>query len=175
MISVEMTLNDLPTSAGNRLALGAGRRGRKQGMQCFILSSPPSMRPANANQKLISKLIRSSESIVPPHPIKSTGFRPILSGGTRSVLGCKPLNKYAARYYRLKIRHGAIDAFLARIGIIETPKYWVCGAQEHISIWNAEDGEKSKGNYPENLIHKALACKAGPKRDGQVVYWQTSG
>ena len=45
------------------------------------------------------------------------------------VLG-KALKKYATRYYQLKIGHGAVGAFLARIGAVETPECWRCGAQE---------------------------------------------
>lgn len=34
----------------------------------------------------------------------------------------KILKKYAIWYYQLKFEHGAIGAFLAKIGVIETPK-----------------------------------------------------
>ena len=32
--------------------------------------------------------------------------------------------KYASRDYQLKLGHGAIEIFLARIGVIETPECW---------------------------------------------------
>ena len=49
------------------------------------------------------------------------------------VLG-KVLKKYATRYYQLKIGHGAVGAFLARIGAVETPECWWCGAQEQTVV-----------------------------------------
>ena len=41
------------------------------------------------------------------------------------VLGNAP-KKYAARYYKLEVGHGAVGTYLARIGVIETPKCWWC-------------------------------------------------
>ena len=41
------------------------------------------------------------------------------------VLGNAP-KKYAARYYQLKVGHGAIGIYLARIRKIETPECWWC-------------------------------------------------
>ncbi len=38
--------------------------------------------------------------------------------------------KYASRYYQLKVEHGAVGTFLTRIGVIETPECWWCGAEE---------------------------------------------
>ena len=38
--------------------------------------------------------------------------------------------KYASRYYQLKVGHGAVGTFLVRIGAIETPECWWCGARE---------------------------------------------
>ncbi len=46
----------------------------------------------------------------------------------------KTLKKYAIRYYQLKVGHGAIGNFLARIGAIETPESWWCGAREQTVI-----------------------------------------
>lgn len=37
-----------------------------------------------------------------------------------------PQKKYASRYYQLKVGHGAVGTFLARIGVIETPQCWWC-------------------------------------------------
>ena len=47
----------------------------------------------------------------------------------------KTLKKYATRYFQLKSGHGAIGTFLARIGVIETPECWWCGAQEQTVIY----------------------------------------
>ncbi len=38
------------------------------------------------------------------------------------------------RFYQLKIGHGAVATFLARIGAMETPECWRCGAQEQTGI-----------------------------------------
>ena len=56
-------------------------------------------------------------------------YVPIVKGGINAILG-KPLKKFAMRFYQLKIGQGAVGTFLARIGRIETPECWWCGAQE---------------------------------------------
>lgn len=38
--------------------------------------------------------------------------------------------KYASRYLQLKVGHGAVGKYLARIGVIETPQCWWCGQAE---------------------------------------------
>ncbi len=46
--------------------------------------------------------------------------------------------KYASRYYQLKVRNGAEGSYLARLKIIETLKGWLSGvveqAVEHLYI-----------------------------------------
>ena len=46
--------------------------------------------------------------------------------------------KYASRYLQLKARHGGVGTYLAKIGVIETPKCWWCGQAkqfvEHLYI-----------------------------------------
>ena len=37
---------------------------------------------------------------------------------------------YASRYLQLKVGHGAIGAYLAKIGVVETPQCWWCGQVE---------------------------------------------
>ena len=41
------------------------------------------------------------------------------------ILGNAP-KKYASRYYQLKVGHGAVGTYLAKIGVIETPECWWC-------------------------------------------------
>lgn len=53
--------------------------------------------------------------------------------GIDSTLGKAP-KKYAARYYQLKTGHGEVGAFLARIGVLESPKCWWCEAREQAVI-----------------------------------------
>ena len=38
------------------------------------------------------------------------------------------------RFYQLKIEHGAVGIFFARIGVIKTPECWWCRAQEQTVI-----------------------------------------
>ncbi len=40
--------------------------------------------------------------------------------------------KYASRYYQLKVGHGAIGTFLARIGLIGIPECWWCRAKKQM-------------------------------------------
>ncbi len=56
-----------------------------------------------------------------------------VKGGINKTLG-KTLKKFAMRFYQLKIGHGAVGNFLARIEIIETPECWWCRAQEQTVI-----------------------------------------
>lgn len=61
--------------------------------------------------------------------------------------------KYAMRYFQLKVGHGAIGTFLARIGAVETPECWWCGAEEQTVIHytlSAVDGEKSRESSKES-------------------------
>ena len=54
-------------------------------------------------------------------PWTKEGINPTLANASK---------KYASRYYQLKVGHGAIGTFLARIGVIETPECWWCGETE---------------------------------------------
>ena len=58
-------------------------------------------------------------------PKVKSGMSPVLSNTSK---------KYAMRYFQLKVGHGAIETFLARIGAVETPECWWCGAQEQTVI-----------------------------------------
>ena len=60
-------------------------------------------------------------------------YVPHAKSGICPTLG-RALKKYAIRYYQLKVGHGAIGTFLARIGAMETPECWWCGAQEQTVI-----------------------------------------
>ena len=56
-------------------------------------------------------------------------YVPRTKEGISLVLGSTS-KKYASRYYQLKVGHGAVGTFLVRIGVIETPECWWCGATE---------------------------------------------
>ena len=57
--------------------------------------------------------------------------------------------KYASRYFQLKVGHGAVGTYLARIGVIETPQCWCCGQAEQSVVYllpSAENGKRNGGN-----------------------------
>ena len=54
---------------------------------------------------------------------------PRLKTGMNELLSSAP-KKYASRYFQLKVGHGAIGIFLAKIGVRETPGCWWCGQRE---------------------------------------------
>lgn len=60
-------------------------------------------------------------------------YDPVAKSGINPTLG-SALKKYAMRFYQLRIGHGAVGAFLAKIGVINTPECWWCGAHEQTVI-----------------------------------------
>lgn len=82
--------------------------------------------------------------------------------GIESTLGKAP-KKYAARYYQLKIGHGAVGTFRARIGDIETPKCWWCSAREQTVIHL----------YTECRRWREERRKLIRKLEKQGISWQT--
>ena len=52
-------------------------------------------------------------------------YIPWTKNNINPMLGNAP-KKYASRYYQLKVGHGAVGTFLAKIGKIETPQCWWC-------------------------------------------------
>ena len=52
-------------------------------------------------------------------------YIPRTKEGISLVLGNAP-KKYASRFYQLKVGHGAVGTYLARIGVIEAPDCWWC-------------------------------------------------
>ena len=60
-------------------------------------------------------------------------YVPEIKSGINPILG-KALKKYVMHFYQLKIGHGAIGTFLARIGVMETPECSWCAAQEQTVV-----------------------------------------
>ncbi len=56
-------------------------------------------------------------------------YIPWKKNGINPTLGSAP-KKDASRFYQLKVGHGAVGTFLARIKVIETPECWWCGTAE---------------------------------------------
>lgn len=52
-------------------------------------------------------------------------YIPRTKKGISLVLGSAPKN-YASRFYQLKVGHGVVGIYLARIGVIEAPDCWWC-------------------------------------------------
>jgi len=59
---------------------------------------------------------------------RSGQYIPWTKNNINATLGNVP-KKYASRYYQLKVDHGAVGTYLARIGKIETPQCWWCKEQ----------------------------------------------
>ena len=75
-------------------------------------------------------LSRQSETEVREREISRRGYYiPRTKEGISLILG-NASKKYASTYYQLKVGHGAVGMFFARIGVIETPECWWCGAAE---------------------------------------------
>ena len=56
-------------------------------------------------------------------------YVPWIKGKINDVVGNKS-KKYTSRYFQLKVGHGAIGAYLAMIGVFETPQCWWWGQAE---------------------------------------------
>ena len=56
-------------------------------------------------------------------------YVPRLKPGIHPVLGQAP-EKYASRFFQLKVGHGVVGVFLERIGAVETAECWWCGQAE---------------------------------------------
>lgn len=61
--------------------------------------------------------------------------------------------KYSSRYYRLKVGHGAVRAFFARIDVLVTLNFSDAEKQStqlNTCKPNVVDGERREGNWSEN-------------------------
>lgn len=56
-------------------------------------------------------------------------YVPWTKGDINPTLANAP-QKYASWYYQLKVGHGAVGTFLARIGVIKPSECWWCGEAE---------------------------------------------
>ena len=84
----------------------------------------------NLAQVRSTEITKWHESKIQGREVSRRGFYiPWTKAGINPVLR-KALKKYAARYYQLKVGHGAVEIYLARMGRIETPQCWWCGEIE---------------------------------------------
>ena len=78
-------------------------------------------------------------------------YVPSVKSSINPTLG-EALKRFAMRFYQLKIGHGAVGTFLARIGAMEIAEFWWCGAQDQTVIhlytewrrWRRQQRELSK-------------------------------
>ena len=84
------------------------------------------------------------------------------------VLG-STAKKYASRYLQLKVGHGAIGTYLAKIGVIETPQCWWCGqaekSVEHLYTkcrrWRKERRKLIRSLHTEGISWQGRAQRKG--------------
>lgn len=73
-----------------------------------------------------TELTKWHETKIEEREVSRSGFYiPWTKAEINPVLGNDP-KKYAARYYQLKVGHGAVGTYLAGIGKIEMPQCWWC-------------------------------------------------
>ncbi len=115
---------------GNEKAnLSARTRAEKGGKLTERWSSLAYIR-RNADEIRSRNLIKWHETETQGREASRRGYNvPRTKEGISLALGSASKN-YASRYYQLKVGHGAVETFLVRIGVIETPECWWCGATE---------------------------------------------
>ena len=111
---------------GNKRAdLMAKNRAEKGGKQAECWSSLAYIKEILA-QAQSRELAKWHEVKTQEREVSRRGFYiPWTKANINPVLGNAP-KKYASRYYQLKVGHGAVGTYLARIGVIETPECWWC-------------------------------------------------
>lgn len=115
---------------GNEKAdLAAKRRAEKGGKLTERWSSLAYVRK-NVTEIRLKSIARWHETKTQERETSRRGYYvPRTKEGISLILG-NSSKKYASRYYQLKVGHGAIGTFLARIGRIETPECWWCKVEE---------------------------------------------
>ncbi len=77
--------------------------------------------------------------------------------------------KYASRYLQLKVGHGAIGTYLARIGVIEIPQCWWCG-QAELSVEHlytkCRKWRKERRKLLRNLYKEGIRWQGWTERKG---------
>ena len=110
----------------DQFAKDKARKGRKPMEQWSSLSHIKK----KLNESKSQELDRWHEIKIQERESSRRGFYvPWIKGKINGVLG-NTSKKYASRYFQLKVGHGAIGAYLAKIGMVETPQCWWCGQAE---------------------------------------------
>lgn len=107
---------------GNEKAYFAARdKAEKGGRQAERWSSLAHIRENLAKVRSTEIARWHERKIQEREPSRRGFYVPWTKPEINSVLGNAP-KKYAARYFQLKVGHGAVGTYLARIGRIETPE-----------------------------------------------------
>ncbi len=105
--------------------LAARKKAEKGGKQAERWSSLAHIKK-NLAQVRSTELTKWHETKIEEREVSRRSFYiPWTKAEINSVLENAP-KKYAARYYQLKVGHGAVGTYLAKIGKIETPQCWWC-------------------------------------------------
>lgn len=105
-------------------------------IEWILLSIQSRLARNSSSHRNRSKVFYDCVDIGILHPRLKPGIDPTL-GKTQNIL--------AARFYQLKVGHGAVGVFLKRIGVVETDDCWCVerlSNQLNISTPNVESGEE---------------------------------
>ena len=93
-------------------------------------------------------------------------YIPRLEKGMSKVLESTS-KKYASRYLQLKVGHGAVGVYLAKIGAIETPQCWWCGGTEqtveHLYT-KCRHWRKERRKLMRTLCKEGISCQGWTER-----------
>ena len=113
---------------GNEKADFAARdKAEKGGRQAERWSSLAHIRE-NLAKVRSTEITKWYEKSIQEREVSRRGFYIPWTKGAHPILG-NIAKKYAARFYQLKVGHGAVGTYLARIGRIESPQCWWCREQ----------------------------------------------
>lgn len=103
--------------------LAARKRAEKGGYQTESWSSLAFIKQ-NLTHVRSKELIRWHDKNIQERETSRRGFYvPWKKNNINPTLGNAP-KKYVSRYYQLKVGHGAMGTYLAKIGAMETPQCW---------------------------------------------------
>ncbi len=103
----------------------------------FPLSKPPTARPARAIQRFDAKPTTIMLNMVPKHPTRSTGFRPIRSDKEPQKMPHESLRQGEGGYEQARVEGGIILAADFE-PLHQCPSIWVDGRQ---SNWLGETND----------------------------------
>ena len=113
------------------------------------------------------ELTRWHETKRQEREISRKGFYiPRLGKGMSKVLRSTS-KKYASRYLQLKVGHGAVGIYLAKIGAIENPQFWWCGGAEqtveHLYT-KCRRWRKERRRLMRTLCKEGISCQGWTER-----------